>query len=759
MKNKNPIVLWLAALTCLGFVFFVTYALIENYFLDQAERRSRCALLECRSFHHYVQKDLLPTYFRLRSEGALPDGFYEPSMLSSSYMVRHYQHYYNEERQKLGLPKIIYKIAALNPRNPNNAASPREAQLIAWFNASRNRTSYREIIRENDQSYMLYAQPFLPINKGCLACHGSIRDVPTSIRSRYPKTGGLDLKENTITAIEFIKTPLDGEFDMAVLLLCIFIGFSGIWLWVMFRNASLNTLNKTKSAALQKSLSKARAILDASPASIVLLDRNGRIKDCNKLFCFDIGRPYEEVLGHAIADLDCDIPKNLSREELISHFQQAVDSGETVHTIARYNNKVSHITLYPVKSPDGTIEQVVIEELNITENFKLRLELQKLRDQYRHAQKMEGFGRLAGGVAHDFNNLLSPILGYCELLLEQLSPENTHRPLIEEINSAGIRGRDLVRQLLAFSRKQTLQLRPIDLNTVITDFQKLLRRTVRENIEFQTWLAPGIPPILADVGQIEQVIMNLVVNARDAMPEGGRLLIETSVVDLSPEHFPTDQAAVSGCCVMLSLRDTGCGMDDATQHRIFEPFFTTKPTAQGTGLGLATVYGIVRQHGGTIAVDSAPDQGTTFQVYFPSTEAAVPVEATPQKTLRTSNNETIMVVEDDASVRNLTRTILRRNGYTVLTADSGAGCLRMLDDHGVLPDLLLFDVILTDMNGKALFEKVTLKHPGLKVLYMSGYTDAIIDRQGILDEGIGFIHKPFSSQELAAKVREVMNKP
>ena len=355
------------------------------------------------------------------------------------------------------------------------------------------------------------------------------------------------------------------------------------------------------------------------------------------------------------------------------------------------------------------------------------------------------------------NNLLSPILGYSELLMDDLEPEDIRRESVSEILQAGFRARDLVRQLLAFSRKQTLEYKPVNINAAVTGFKSLLRRTIREDIEIRISSSPDICTVMADIGQIEQVLMNLAVNAADAMPKGGILSIETALVYLDKNYAELHEDAVSGEYVMMAVSDNGSGMDQDTVQHIFEPFFSTKGT-QGTGLGLATVYGIIKQHGGNIWVYSEPGIGTTFKIYLPASEEAhIQQKIDRQITTDLTGTQNILLVEDNEQVRTLALTILKRLGYTVFSAKSGLHALQVLEECNTHIHLLLTDVIMPEMNGKELFSKIAQIHPDLKVLYMSGYTGNVIAHHGILNEGINYIQKPFSVHGLASKVREVLD--
>jgi two-component system, cell cycle sensor histidine kinase and response regulator CckA len=399
-------------------------------------------------------------------------------------------------------------------------------------------------------------------------------------------------------------------------------------------------------------------------------------------------------------------------------------------------------------------------DLDLTAFKQIQKEKTQMEAQYRQIQKMESIGRLAGGVAHDLNNLLSPILGYSDLMLTDPQMADSHKRSVTTIQSAGFRARDLVRQLLAFSRKQTLSVKPVDLNLVVKNFEPLLQRTIRENIRITLALSDDPAIVMADIGQIDQVIMNLAVNAADAMPEGGQLTIETSRQRLDDVYAQNRQSVTPGLYVLLAVSDNGLGMDKETCENIFEPFFSTKG-AHGTGLGLATVYGIVKQHGGNIWVYSEPKKGTTFKIYLPISPDHAVQEPPVVETLSGSARgaETILVVEDDDQVRQLACTILENSGYQVLAAQGGSQALKMAEAHQGEIHLMLTDVIMPGMNGKEVYAKARHIHPGLRVLFMSGYTTNVIARHGILEQGIQFIQKPFSVSDLTTKIRQVMDMP
>ncbi len=384
-------------------------------------------------------------------------------------------------------------------------------------------------------------------------------------------------------------------------------------------------------------------------------------------------------------------------------------------------------------------------------------EKEHLEKQFHQAQKLESIGRLAGGVAHDLNNLLSPILGYGELLLLEKSDANRRRESVEQILKAGRRARDLVRQLLAFSRRQTLHFRSLDLNFLLKNFEKLLRRTIREDVAIRTLPSESLPFIKGDMGQLEQVLMNLAVNAQDAMPDGGTLTIETDRVELDETYASEHDGVTPGPYVRLTVSDTGTGMDRTTLRQLFEPFFTTKEFHEGTGLGLSTVYGIVKQHGGNVWAYSEPGMGATFKVYLPVSTESPPEEKSSLGSEPKGGSETILLVEDNEEVRELAFAILQRSGYALLVAKSGQEALSLLEHHDGPLHLILTDVVMPGMNGRQLFDQASALYPRTKALYMSGYTRDVIAHRGVIDAGINFIQKPFSVKLLTTSVREALD--
>ncbi|MCL5966345.1 MAG: response regulator [Deltaproteobacteria bacterium] len=433
-------------------------------------------------------------------------------------------------------------------------------------------------------------------------------------------------------------------------------------------------------------------------------------------------------------------------------------SGEAVppfeHRIIHKDGSVRWVRNAPVPRHDDQDRVVAYDGLvtDITEQ-------KKLEEQLRQIQKMEAVGQLAGGVAHDFNNILSVIIGYGNLIETNMAEDDPNRIHLKEILHAGEKAAHLTRSLLAFGRKQIIDPKPQNLHEIIKGVDKFLRRIIGEDVEFKTALSGRDPTVMVDRGQIEQVLMNLAANARDAMPDGGELIMETEILHLDEEYIRRHGYGEVGTYVLLSVTDSGVGMDDETRDRIFEPFFTTKEPGKGTGLGLSMVYGIVKQHDGYINVYSEPGRGTTFKIYLPLVKSAIEetVHAMPAA-YPEGGTETILVAEDEQVVRELTKAVLEKFGYTVIAAEDGEDAIRKFMENKEAIQLLLLDVIMPKKNGKEVYEEIKRIKPGVKTTFLSGYTANLIHKKGILDEGLDFILKPVSPKALLRKVREVLER-
>jgi two-component system, cell cycle sensor histidine kinase and response regulator CckA len=416
------------------------------------------------------------------------------------------------------------------------------------------------------------------------------------------------------------------------------------------------------------------------------------------------------------------------------------------------------VNVYYLHNDEGTLTGFIGLIRDITERKRSDKIQKDLEAQLHQAQKMEAIGRLASSVAHDFNNLLSIILGYEEIVLEALGKDHLYHEPLEQVYQAGIRAKDLTRQLLAFSRKQVLEMKTEDVNIVVTGFEKLLRRLIGEDIQLILALNPEPLIVMADTAQLEQVLMNLAVNSRDAMPDGGTLTIETAVVQLDDTYTDKKTDVSPGIYAMIGVSDTGCGMDKETLDHLYEPFFTTKAIDKGTGLGLATSYGIVKQHGGNIYVYSEPGEGTVFKIYLPLYTQKGEVQALPAKSQTPiTGSATVLIMEDEPSVRKLAVRILADHGYTVIESDDAADAINKAKAHDGPIHLVLTDVVMPGMKGPEAYVNISIHHPEAKVLYMSGYTDNIISSSGVPKKGIQIIQKPFTVNGLLEKCHQVLH--
>jgi PAS domain S-box-containing protein len=470
------------------------------------------------------------------------------------------------------------------------------------------------------------------------------------------------------------------------------------------------------------------------------------------------GYSKEEFLTMTIKDIRPieDVPALLENISKVS--AEPNDSGSWRHRKKDGTIIDVEITSHPLSFAGRRAELVLPND--VTERKRAEEALHRSEEHLRQALKMEAVGQLAGGLAHDFNNLLTVITGYSEMCLKRLTPNNSLYRHLDEIKKAGDRAAALTRQLLAFSRKQILQPEVLDLNHIVVELSKMLQRLIGEDIDLLLRLAADLGKVKADPNQLEQVLMNLVVNARDAMPKGGKLTIETSNVNLSEEFADLNASVPAGQYIMLAVSDSGSGMDAETQARIFEPFFTTKDVGKGTGLGLATVYGIVKQSEGSISVYSEVGRGTTFKVYLPCVAGRVcEVEEIVDTLELLRGVETVLLVEDEEVVREMTAEILRESGYHVLEAQHASDALVLAAQYDAEIHLMLTDVVMPQVSGRELADQLAPLRPDMKVLYMSGYTDDAIVRHGVLEEGTAFISKPFTIDALACKLREILDAP
>ncbi len=506
--------------------------------------------------------------------------------------------------------------------------------------------------------------------------------------------------------------------------------------------------------ALEQSESRLRHVIEASPTGLLLVDAGGAIALVNEslevMFGYDrselLGRPVEMLVplssrpGHAAQRATFAADGTARRMGVGRELLGLRKDGSTLPV----EIGLSHFEL-----PQGPMVLATVTDAT---------ERRALEGRLNQASKMEAIGRLAGGIAHDFNNVLGVITGYGELARRGLPTDHPVQARLDQIMKAATRAADLTRQMLAFSRRQVLHPRPLDLNLLIEGTRRMLGRLIGEDVEIVVRLASDLGTVMADPTQMDQVLMNLAVNARDAMPQGGTLTFETSNAELDEEYVRRHVAGLPGLYVMLAVSDTGTGIDEPTRSHIFEPFFTTKAEGEGTGLGLATVYGIVKQSGGLIWVYSEPGSGATFKIYLPRVDAAPQGEApSPSSEVMARGSETVLIVEDQEPLRDMIEEVLTAQGYTVLSAADGPQALDLAKGHPGAIDLLLSDVVMPGMGGRVLVERLSATRPGLRVLYMSGYTNGAISDRGLLAEGVILIEKPFTGSQLAVAVRRALD--
>lgn len=569
--------------------------------------------------------------------------------------------------------------------------------------------------------------------------------VLLSLRSKSPRyTWTVTLGASVLTVLDFFLSP------------------PAVSLWIVLTNRGLSlaaiwataylTLGAQRMAEVSRQQNEA---LEQSSDGIAIFNSSERIEFANAAFAKMHGYTEQEILRLSLSDLHS--PEQLENE-VRPFLQQMEHVGYNLGELHRVTQEKVIVETRTSASVLKNAHGIPIGYIMIAKDISAE---RALEAQLRQAQKMESIGRLAGGVAHDFNTLLNTILGNCEIVKEQI-PDCRLREPIQQIQKAAARGAGLTRQLLAFSRQQTTQVQVVDLNALVRDLEPMLRRLLTEDIQIALELDPTLNHVKIDPGMIEQVVMNLVVNSSDAMPRGGKITIQTSNIQFDEKPQSSLIEIATGAYVALCIRDTGIGMDQATQNRVFEPFFTTKEAGRGTGLGLSLVYGIVQQNQGGLALESAPGKGTRICIYLPRTDEALAAtperESSPSKLIAIRGGATLLLVEDDASFRELLTDFLRNSGYRVLSAGTPQEALKQASQHSGEIQLLITDVVMPEMNGVELAAKLIEENPGLIALYISGYTDDIlIDRAGAIAEH-NFLHKPFGLRTLQQKIAALLQR-
>ncbi len=562
--------------------------------------------------------------------------------------------------------------------------------------------------------------------------------------------------------VELLVFPVPPRLATAGFEMLVVVLVSGVLVLVLRRHQAalsrirLQTMHANEHAA-RRSERHYRTLFETVTDGIYIVSRDEKLIEVNRAGCRQLGYAREELLGMPLAQTVA--PEALKN---LAEIQREVISKGFVRVEGAQRRKDG--STYPVELTASMTEvegapAFIGVARDISERRRAEADRRHLEEQLQHAVKMESIGRLAGGVAHDFNNLLTAILGNLELASDRLQSNESVQELLGEARAAAVSAAGLTRQLLAFSRRQIVEPRLVDLNELIARMHRMLVRLIGEDVELRTLPGPGLATVKIDPGLAEQVLVNLAVNARDAMAEGGVLVIETAIVTLDEEYRRSHPLVEPGAYVRLAISDTGCGMSDEVKRHLFEPFFTTKPRGKGTGLGLATIYGAIRQSSGYVEVYSEVGKGTTFKIYLPA-ESGAPESLTPRLGPRpvSGGNETILVVEDDERVRNVASRALRDAGYRVLSASSGEAALAVAGEESAPIHLLVTDVVMPGMNGRQLAERLAQAHPENRTLFTSGYTENIIAHHGVLERGIEFLGKPYTLEVLTSRVREMLDK-
>ena len=653
------------------------------------------------------------------------------TLVNPAYMTRQV---YELELEQYGVKS---HITSLNPIRSENTADAWETRALQSFAQGKN--EFSETVDLNGEAYFRFMRPMITEER-CLDCHSQqgykIGDIRGGISISVP------LKEYYIRQRPHINHIVAGHFFIWML------GLAGI----VFSERSIRTRidnQKKTEEELKQSEKMLQTIFDTEPECVKLVDSKGNLIMMNRagLDMLEVDS-LDQVKGQCI----CPLVTSEHRQAFMDLTAKVFEGGSGSLIFEMVGLRGRHLWLETHAVPFRNEKDEITALLGITRDIT---EHRWLEAQLRQAQKMEAVGSLAGGIAHDFNNILTAIMGYSEMAMMALPEDHPEQKHLEIINESGQRAAALTRQILAFSRKQTLEIKPTNMNEIIDSISKMLHRIIGEDICLELHADSSIPHVLADEGQMEQVITNLAVNARDAMPSGGSLIVETSTAHLE-EGFAGHLGVKPGDYVVVSVRDTGVGIPGDILDKIFDPFFTTKAIGKGTGLGLAMVYGIVKQHGGHINVYSEHGKGTTFRIYLPVIEERMKELQEVELPAIHGGTGTILVVDDELLIRKMLADYLSSLGYTILGAAGGNEAIAVSESYDNGIDLLLTDVIMTDINGKVLAQKIQEGRKDIRVIYMSGYTHNIIAHHGVLDEGINFIEKPIDLVKLVAMIQRVM---
>ena len=750
-------VLPLALTVSLAVSAWLVYSLTQTYVHEQVEKRVRDTMMECRAFHYYVQQDLHPVYYRLMEEGRLPEGFYAPEMLSSTYITRTFQGHYNRQRREIGLPEIHYKMAAIDPRNEVNRATDAEAELLAWFAEDSTRTSYSAVVEEDGQHYLLYAQPFLRNERRCLRCHGDPADAPAGLAGTYQWTSGFDRKLGDISAVEIISSPIEGESNAAVVVLIAFLALSITASSMLYFNKRLRTLVARKTATLRESEERLSSVIQAT--NVGIWDWN---LTTDKIA---VNARWLETLGYTrdeLTPITTDRWRELCHPDDLPFADDARNrhlSGqcEVYECEIRLRHKDGHwVWLYDrgrimERDADG-------EPMRMSGTYCDISELKRLRDLECRAESLEAAERIAGQIAHDFNNLLAPLVAYPDLVREQLGADHPATPLVGTIEKSARRIAEINQQLLTLGRRGHYEVVTLDTNEIVGNcLDELL--TDSPDIAVERDLAENLPPIRGGSAQLHRALFNILVNARDAVADGGTVAVSTESrfiagVDRHGRPHPP------GDYILTTIRDTGCGMSEEVRERVFDPFYTTKKTdnMRGSGLGLSIVDAVVRDHGGWVDLESAIGRGTAFYIYLPiAAQPEAAPESRPTEYPIAGGDESLLIVDDDPVQCEVASRLLGKLGYRTQSALSGEEAVAAARKQHF--DLLLLDVVMPGMDGPDTYEAVLEINPQQKAILVSGYSESERVRRARELGAREFVRKPYTRERLASAVRTELDRP
>nr|MBF0222330.1 DUF3365 domain-containing protein [Desulfobulbaceae bacterium] len=772
-KQRALVSLVIAALTMIVAAAAFSW-MFQAYVLARAEENVTNLLLSHKGIHHYVQNTLIPAYTMYQDERKIPATFYAPELLSSSFIVRNQHAFYNQERQNAGYPELYYKLAANNPRNPVNKADALEQKLIKMFNEKRDVKSYREIVEIDGAKVLYVAIPFLENGARCLRCHGKREDAPPELQQRYPGQGGFNEKIDEIRAITSIRAPLEHEYRyIYVIGLTIFVGFMAFGT-LFFFNTRLRSLvskrttlleseveqRKRTEEILRQNRSTLKQILDTTPQAIFWKDCNGVYLGCNRFFAKSVGVDEPELIKGK-TDFDLPWPKHEAEayraddQEVLKTNQPKLHIVEPLQ-LADGSRRWIDTSKVPLINGDGEVYGVLGVFEDITEQRRKEAEKKELEKRLQQAHKMEAVGTMAGGIAHDFNNILSIVLGYAEMVKDDMDPQAKSIEDIEKVLDAGNRAKELVKQILAFSRQEKIQRIALQLQALIKETLKMLRSSIPTTIEIQDEIDSNCGVVCADPTQVHQILMNLCTNAYQAMEAtGGILKIQLKKVYLGEDRQITP-GMKAGEYVELVVSDTGSGIGPDVIDKIFNPYFTTKEQGKGTGMGLAISHGIIVSYGGGITVESKLGEGTTFHVYFPVVaEQELPLAG--HKEQIQLGSEHILFVDDEDILATMGKGMLERLGYRVTVRQSSLEALAIFQNDPEAFDVIITDQTMPGMTGSDLARRILQIRPGMPIILCTGYSN-LIDEDSAKALGIKeFALKPLTKGVIAKLIRKVLD--